>query len=266
MPPVNPNLHNPEYDGSSFVLKGSSTAVLLFHGFTATTLEVRGLAEFIHAQTGYTVAAPLLPGHGTSPEDLAARHFQEWLDAAENAYTSLQSISNTIYVGGESMGGLLTLYLAARHPKIAGILLYAPAWIIHGLREAEWLKWFIFGSSKKNLGVTKNGFLPWQGYRVNPLKAVSELGKLQTFVQKTFQDVKQPAIIFQGDSDETIDPKGSNIILNSISTTDKQLIIVNNCGHSVLLDAQHLWVFEQTLQFIQQFKIVSPGIPLFGNH
>ena len=82
------------------------------------------------------------------------------------------------------MGGLLALYLAAKHPEIAGILLYAPALIIHGLREADLLKWFIFGSSKKNLEGPKNGFLPWQGYRVNPLKAVSELGKLQSFVQK----------------------------------------------------------------------------------
>jgi carboxylesterase len=265
MPTGNPNLHNPEYDGNSFVLEGSSTGVLLFHGFTATTLEVRGLAEYIHTQAGFTVAAPLLPGHGTSPEDLATRHFQEWLDAAENAFTSLRSTSSTVFVGGESMGGLLALYLAANHPEIVGILLFAPALIIHGLLEAKLLKWFIFGSSKNNLEKPADGFLPWQGYSMNPLQAVSELGKLQSFVRKILIKVSQPAIIFQGDRDETIDPKGINTILQSISSTHKQLIAVENCGHCVLLDVQHPRINQLSLQFIQQVQSTSTSISISEN-
>jgi carboxylesterase len=262
---ANPNLHNPQYEGNSFVFEGSSTGILLFHGFTATTLEVSGLAEFIHTQAGFSVAAPLLPGHGTTPKDLSSRHFQEWLDAADNAYLSLQSISGNIFVGGESMGGLLALYLAAKHPEISGVLLYAPALIIHGLLEANLLQWFIFGSSKKNLDGPKNGFLPWQGYRVNPLKAVSELGKLQSYVRKILSVVRQPAIIFQGDRDETIDPRGSKTILQSISSTSKQLINVENCGHCVLLDVKHPRIYRQSLQFIQKIQTTSLKITISEN-
>jgi carboxylesterase len=217
--------------------------------------------SIMHA--GYTVEAPLLPGHGTSPEDLAIRHYQEWIDSAENAYISLQENASTIFVGGESMGGLLALHLASKHPEIAGILLFAPALIIRGLREAELFKWFLFGSPKKGLEETKDGFLPWQGYKINPLKAVSELGRLQSFVAKTFPDVIQPAIIFQGDRDETIEPRGSNIILQSISSQDKQLIEVDNCGHCVLLDAQHPRIYQLSLQFIQQIQTTSSGISVF---
>jgi carboxylesterase len=255
MQPVNAYLHNPEFDGGSFYLNGSSNGVLLFHGFTATTLEVRELAVFIHNQTGFTVMGPLLPGHGTSPEGLSKVHNQEWMDSAELAYSKLQTNCKTIFVGGESMGGLLALFLAARHPEIKGVLLYAPALIIHGLRSSCLLKWFVFASKKKNLNTEKDGFLPWQGYKVNPLRAVVELGKLQIEVSKILSDVTQPVIIFQGNKDETIDPKSSTIILENISSLNKELIEVKNCGHCVLLDSQYQSIYKQSLKFIQNILI-----------
>ena len=46
MAPLNPYLHNPHLDGSSFQLDSQGeNAVLLFHGFTATCYEVRGLGR-----------------------------------------------------------------------------------------------------------------------------------------------------------------------------------------------------------------------------
>ncbi|MEI8130927.1 MAG: alpha/beta fold hydrolase [Leptolinea sp.] len=250
MSTVNPNIYNSEYDGRAFNLKGSEDSVLLFHGFTATTLEVRDLAEQIHQQARCTISAPLLPGHGTSPEDLSSRHFQEWLEAAEHSYTILQSRSRTVFVGGESMGGLLALYLAARHPEIIGIMLFAPALITPKLREAQILRWFIYGFPKKDLDDTKKGFLPWQGYRINPLKAVVELGKLQSFVRNLLTEIKQPTIIFQGKQDKTVDPMGSMIIHQTISSQNKQLVKLENCGHCVLLDPQRVQVYQLCMQFL----------------
>jgi carboxylesterase len=266
MQPVNHNLQNPELNGCSFLLNGSSTGVLLFHGFTATTLEVRGLADFIHTQTGFTVMGPLLPGHGTSPEDLSKVQYKEWMDSAEMAFSTLQTNCKTILVGGESMGGLLALFLAARHPEIKGVLLFAPALIIPGLWGSRLLKWFIFASKKKNLNTEKDGVLPWQGYKVNPLKAVVELGKLQSEVGKIISKVIQPVIIFQGTSDETIDRRSSTIILENISSLNKELIEVNNCGHCVLLDSAYRSIYKQSLKFIQNNLISNPAFSSLENH
>ena len=60
---------NPHLEGDSFFWEGGEVGILLIHGFTATTAEVRPLAEFLH-KNGYTVAGPLLPGHYTKPDDL----------------------------------------------------------------------------------------------------------------------------------------------------------------------------------------------------
>ena len=77
-----PIYQHPELDGSDFYWKGSSVGILLIHGFTATSVEVRGLATHLH-QAGYTVAGPLLPGHGTSPEEMNRYSWKDWANAAE---------------------------------------------------------------------------------------------------------------------------------------------------------------------------------------
>ncbi len=59
---MNEFMRNAQLDGDSFFWQGGATGILLIHGFTATTAQVRLLANFLQARN-YTVAAPLLPGH-----------------------------------------------------------------------------------------------------------------------------------------------------------------------------------------------------------
>lgn len=253
---MNDQLFNPEFDSNAFLLKGSSTGILLFHGFTATPLEVRGLADELHSRLGWTVYAPLLPGHGTSPEDLAQTRYMEWLQCAEEALDTLKTSTSQFYVGGESMGGLLALYLMASHPEITAGTVFAPALRIPGVLEARLLKGFVFSSPKRRLEPTKEGFLPWQGYRVNPLSAVAELGSFQKAVYKRLSDICQPLLIFQGRQDETIDHRSASMVYNAVSSRDKQLIEPENCGHCVLLNNQRKIFYNQTIDFLnKKFEI-----------
>jgi hypothetical protein len=63
---ANSALQNPHLEGDSFTWESGPLGILLLHGFTATTAEVRPLAKLLH-QDGYTVSGPLLPGFGTTP-------------------------------------------------------------------------------------------------------------------------------------------------------------------------------------------------------
>ena len=119
-------LNTTQLPGEPFFWEAGPVGVLLSHGFTATPFEVRGLACFLH-ERGYTVLAPLLPGHGTTPEEMNRCRWQDWTAAVEAAYRTLAARSERVFVGGESLGGLLALYLATEHPEVAGILAFAPA-------------------------------------------------------------------------------------------------------------------------------------------
>ena len=117
---------NPELEGESFFWKSGETGVLLLHGLTATTAEVRPLAKRL-LNEGYTVSGILLPGHGTTPENLSQTDRKDWIKASEEAYNELKRECSSVIVGGESVGALIALRLASDYPEIKGLLLYAPA-------------------------------------------------------------------------------------------------------------------------------------------
>src|ERR1041385_4116649 len=55
----------------------TARAILLVHGLTDSPYYVRALADVFYA-AGYNVAAVLLPGHGTKPEDLLSVRLAQW--------------------------------------------------------------------------------------------------------------------------------------------------------------------------------------------
>ncbi len=68
--------------------------ILLVHGFTATPREMRTLAEYL-LKRNFTVLAIRLPGHGTTPEELASCQFEDWLPATESGSWSVRARSRS---------------------------------------------------------------------------------------------------------------------------------------------------------------------------
>jgi carboxylesterase len=244
-------IYNPKLEGSPFFWEGGTQGILLIHGFSATTAEVRPLARVLHA-SGYTVAGPLLPGHYTNPQELNHVRWQEWVTSCEEMYQRLSSHCNLVVVGGESAGGLISLYLASQHPEIAALLLYAPAlrlnfklldpFLIHLL--APFVRWF----PKKNLD--SNDL--WQGYTVNPLKGVLQLMTLQEKVRLFLPAITQPVLIIQGRLDTTVNSTVPDMILNRVKSTTKEMHWMEKSSHCVILDREFDQVTGKTNQFLDR--------------
>jgi carboxylesterase len=109
-----------------FVADGGPHGALVLHGFTGNCFSVRGLARRF-AAAGWAVECPLLPGHGTMLADMLPTRWSDWSAAAEAAYRRLAArVDGRIVVAGLSMGGTLTVWLASRHPEIAGVICINP--------------------------------------------------------------------------------------------------------------------------------------------
>jgi carboxylesterase len=108
-----------------FSATGGADGVLVLHGFTGSPASMRGIAERL-ADAGLTVELPLLPGHGTSLDDMLPCRWDDWTAAAAEAYGELAARCGRMAVVGLSMGGALTCWLAERHPEIAGIAVVNP--------------------------------------------------------------------------------------------------------------------------------------------
>lgn len=249
---INSYLQNPHLPGQAFYLPSSGPdAVLLLHGLTATCAEVIGLGQVLH-QAGYTVRGPLLPGHGTCPADLNRTRWQDWAAAAESAYQDLAGRYRRVFVGGESNGGLLSLYLAAHHPEIAGVLAYAAAM---QLRLPAWqqtllplLGLFIASIPKNDAPGNPN----WQGYNVNPLRAIWQLTRLQKETRPRLANIRQPVLVVQGRKDTTIDPASAEIIYYNIGSRVKELHWLEKSGHCVLLESEQEEAARLALRFMER--------------
>ena len=93
----------------------------MLHGFTGNPSSMRGVAEAL-AATGLAVELPLLPGHGTTVEDMLTTRFPDWAAAAEAAYLELAGRVASLVVVGLSMGATLAAWVTARNPGTAGLV------------------------------------------------------------------------------------------------------------------------------------------------
>ena len=248
---TNSFLQNPHLDGSTFFFEGNNdVCVILLHGFTSTSIEVRPLAEFIN-KAGYNVLGPLLPGHGTQPEDLNKCIWSDWINSILTHYYKCKEKYRKVFVGGESMGGVLTCYLAANEPDIKGIMLYAPAIKVERLGHSRYIRFFKKQIPKSNINENENETYPWQGYTVHPTRAAYQFYLLQQKTSKLLRNIKQPAIIFQGKFDTTISPDSPNIVYDQIQSSVKELVFLENSGHCVLLEKDFDYVTRKTLEFLR---------------
>jgi len=104
-----------------FFLKGrSKIGVLCIHGFTGSPWDFKELGSFLNRQ-GYWISAPLLAGHGSSPENLAKTHWQDWLADARQAYQKLAKYCAKVYIVGISLGTNLGMLLA-QEKSVSGII------------------------------------------------------------------------------------------------------------------------------------------------
>jgi carboxylesterase len=110
----------------SFTLEGTNgRAVLMLHGSGDSPQTLRYLGERLNA-AGYTVFAPLLPGHGRSPRDFARVSAAAYTDAARAALDELRARHGWIGAAGLSMGGALAAQLAAEAADVRVLVLLAP--------------------------------------------------------------------------------------------------------------------------------------------
>lgn len=185
-------------------------AVLLLHGFTGSPWEVRPLGESLAAR-GFHVYAPRLPGHGLTPEEMLHVSADDWKQAAFNAYDGLSRFPQ-VYVAGLSMGGLLSVLIAAQR-EVQRIVLMAPVFGLRPvsgrlLRRAQGLPRSLFA----NRWVTKTGsdIEDAQAQRENPflprypMLRLFDLFALQDEAHQALPKVKAKVLIAAAEQDHVV--------------------------------------------------------------
>lgn len=236
-------------------------AVLLIHGFTGTPDIMRPLANHLHEQ-GYTVLAPLLAGHGTTRENLAASTWQDWYGTCVAAFEDLKDDHQKIFVAGLSLGGILALKLAEDHPsafRAAACLstpLFLEKWVHYALPAimSTPLRYIYRYQKKMTLDVKDQSVINniWNITEM-PIASIYSLTKLQKVVYKNLAKVIAPTLLIHARSDSTASYENMNVIAGGISSAVTETVTLENSHHLITVDFEKDVVNRKVADFFGRF-------------
>jgi len=236
---------------------GDDVGVLVLHGFTGNPQSMRGLAQAF-ADAGHTVELPLLPGHGTSVDDMVPTGWADWTAAADAAWQDLASRCRTTVVAGLSMGGSLTLWLASRHPEVAGIVCVNPA-AVRNDSVVEFATEALAGGTDRIPSIGNDVADPEQkekAYDATPLAPLASfmdaLGEFPTVLA----GVTCPLLLLTSPQDHVVPPADSDAVAAAVSGPVER-VTLERSFHVATLDFDRGLIEERAVAFAR--KVTATG-------
>lgn len=241
---------NPDLTG------GRRIGVLLSHGFTGSPVSMRPWAEFLH-EHGYAVEVPCLPGHGTTWQEMNGTTWDDWYAELTAAFARLRAACDQVFVCGLSMGGGLSLRLAAERPgDVAGLVLVNPAVASTNkqLLAVPALKRVIKGLPGIGNDIKKKG-VDEHGYDKIPLRALASMLDGWKSLRPRLGEVKAPLLLVRSTVDHVVDASSARIILGGVGSADVREELLTDSYHVATLDNDAPHLFAQSLAFIRRLSV-----------
>jgi carboxylesterase len=204
----------------------------------------------------YTILAPRLTGHATAIEDITRSRWEDWVASAEDGLNLLKGSTDRQVVMGLSMGGILSLIMAARF-SVAGVVSFsAPSALPGNDPRAKYLpilKYFIPKVSKgepdwRNLDAARDHI----DYPYYPTAAIVELKKIIDVMNTELPKVTAPALFVQSHQDLGIPAESMDVLYSSVSSTDKTKFWVENSGHVVIREPEREKIFAEVKKYLKR--------------
>lgn len=235
-----------------FSLGDGRVGGLLIHGFTGSPQGLRGLGEYL-AERGVAVEGIRLPGHGTTWQDLNLRRPHEWVEAVEQGFAKVAAGRDKVFLVALSFGAALAVDFCARHPDdVAGLVTLA------GFVSTKDPRRFLAPVIRrvvKTLPGVANDIADPEGreiaYSLLPTTAAHHMLRFLKGARIALPKVTCPLLVMHSHNDHTVDPSNAPLIFDSVSSTDKELVWVDNSYHVITLDHDRKEVFERTHAFIK---------------
>lgn len=262
----------PDRDLSFRVDGRSGKAVLLIHGLTGAPGEMKFLAKRL-LKRGFSVAAPLLAGHGLDGANLLKTRWRDWLDSVRAGYDVLRRDHEEVNVAGICVGGALGLCLAAEERGVGAAAVYSMTYRYDGwnmkawwsslapmvepfaglplIRRVSFVEPYPFGLKDERLrdgmAATQGAVIPGALDRI-PLGAMAEMHKLSRRLDRVAPQIRQPTLILHASDDDMSHPRNA-FRLKAALGGRVELKLLDDCYHMIHVDRQRELVADLTADF-----------------
>lgn len=243
----------------SFMLEGSTDrAIVLLHGFNDSPQTMRSPAAAMHA-AGWTVYAPVLPGHGRSPQAFAASGAEEWINGARTEVREALKRHQRVAVGGLSLGGALAAIVASEEPSVKAAVLFAP-FFVHSRRlgaiAALWplitlgVKYLTGGSATRAVRnpETRATLI---AYGCSTPRLLREVQRVVQQARSALPAVRQPVWIAQSSDDYRIPDEQAQAAFDQLGSGDKRLHWTTGNGHVITVDFGHEELSAEAVRWLE---------------
>jgi carboxylesterase len=215
---------------------------------------MRGVAEAF-ADAGLHVELPRLPGHGTVVDDMLDTRWDDWAGEAEAAYQRLAGRVQRVVVAGLSMGGTLSLRVAADHPEVAGLVLVNPAAQPFAPEMVEMVQGMIAEGQELMPGIGADIADPEateSAYEGTPLRsllsfAVDGIEPLS----HQYPSMTMPLLLITSRNDHVVDPAASDFLAAQYGGP-VQRILLDRSYHVATQDYDRELIFAEAVAFAQK--------------
>ncbi|KIL43769.1 alpha/beta hydrolase [Jeotgalibacillus campisalis] len=233
-----------------FTFESGKRAVLLLHGFTGNSSDVRMLGRFLE-KNGYTSHAPHYKGHGVPPEELVKTGPKDWWKDVMKGYDYLKSQGyDEIAVAGLSLGGVFSLKVGYTVPVKGIVTMCAPMYIkseeVMYKGVLEYAREFKKYEGKDDDQIEKE----MTEFAKTPMETIKDLQGLIKDVRNSVDLIYTPSFVVQGRHDHMINTDSANIIFEGVETDQKKLKWYEESGHVITLDKEKEQLHEDVLEFL----------------
>jgi carboxylesterase len=237
-----------------------SPGVLLLHGFGDTPQTLALLARRLH-KSGYSLYAPLLPGHGRDMESFGRTGASDWVDAAKGAFIQMQSRHEKVSVVGLSMGAALAVLVASEQADVPALVLVAPYLgmpRILRLAAATHSLWGRFAGEINSRDV-RSVRDPMEreknlAYGKVTGRALFELWQVVRRARHALSRVTAPTLIIQSREDPRCRPETAEFALRALGAAEKKLVWTVGGGHIITVDYGREFVFNQVENWLARYN------------
>ncbi|MED3861915.1 alpha/beta hydrolase [Priestia megaterium] len=234
-----------------FTFEGGEKAVLLLHGFTGNSADVRMLGRFLEKK-GYTCHAPHYKGHGVAPEELVHTGPKDWWKDVMDGYEFLKSKGHeSIAAVGLSLGGVFSLKLGYTVPIKGIVPMCAPMYIKSEEVMYEGVLAYAREYKKREGKLSEQIEQEMEEFKQTPMNTLKSLQELIAEVRNSVDMIYAPTFVVQGRHDHMINTDSANIIYNSVESPTKDIKWYEESGHTITFDKERDQLHEDVYAFLE---------------
>lgn len=226
--------------------------VLILHGFTGSIANMVPFGRYL-AGEGFTVKGISLRGHNGKEQEMACVTKENWFHDALFGFDQLAEQCRKVSVVGLSMGGALTLHLAANRPVYRAVPVAAALHIYN-----RWAPLARFAAPfypyrqprASDSGTPKDPFAV--GYDGIFLHSAAEFNSLIRQVRRELPNVSCPLLVVRAGQDKTVRPDSADWIMQRTASAEKELLELPESGHVCVLGKESRLLFQKTAEFLRK--------------